>query len=153
GISYPIGYHRFSLQYFFENRSAQSGLPAGTTLPTLGHYAGFYGLYSYQKTLGTAAGISPEKGERVLFGVEGTSSFLGASSHLEQIVVGGDFRKYFLMPYAKHHVIALRAAGGAAFGDKLLQGNFTLGGSLGESFLTAASTRLFTLRGLPLATF
>jgi hypothetical protein len=105
------------------------------------------------KTQGTAAGISPEGGERILFGVEGTNSFLGASNNLEQIVIGGDFRKYILMPYAKHHVIALRAGGGTAFGDKLLQGNFTLGGSLGESFITASSTRLFTLRGLPLATF
>jgi WD40 repeat protein len=155
GVSVPIGvgYSHLSLQYFFEDRSAQSGLPAGTTLTTLGHYAGLYGLYSYIRTQGTAAGISPEKGERFLFGVEGTNSIFGASDHLEQIVIGGDFRKYILMPYSKHHVIALRAAGGAAFGDKLLQGNFTLGGSLGESFITAASTRLFTLRGLPLATF
>ncbi|HEX5036776.1 MAG TPA: hypothetical protein VFX30_06425 [bacterium] len=153
GVSVPMGYHRVSFQYFFEDRSAQSGLPPGTTLSTLGHYAGLYALYSYTKTQGTAAGISPEGGERILIGVEGTNSVLGSSNNLEQIVVGGDFRKYILMPYGKHHVVALRAGGGAAFGDKLLQGNFTLGGSLGESFITASSTRLFTLRGLPLATF
>jgi hypothetical protein len=153
GFSYPWDYHRVSLQYFFEDRSAQSGLPPGTTLSTLGNYAGFYAQYGYGKMRSTAAAISPEGGDRVTIGVEGTNSLLGSSNQLEQIVVSGDFRKYVLMPYAPHHVVALRAAGGAAFGDQLLQGNFVLGGSLGESIFTGSSTRLFTLRGLPLATF
>jgi hypothetical protein len=153
GISVPMGSHRVSVQYFFEDRSEQSGLPPGTTLPTLGNYAGFYAVYNYTKMRGTAAAISPEGGDRVTIGVEGTNSIFGSSNQLEQFVVGGDLRKYILMPYAQHHVIALRAGGGAAFGDQLLQGNFVLGGSLGESFFTGSSTRLFTLRGLPLATF
>jgi hypothetical protein len=154
GVSMPIkGNHRASLQYFFEDRSEQSGLPPGTTLPTLGNYAGFYAQYSYGRTRATSAAISPEGGDRVTIGLEGTNSVFGASNQLEQIVIGGDFRKYILMPYSKHHVIALRAAGGAAFGDQLLQGNFVLGGSLGESIFTGSSTRLFTLRGLPLSTF
>lgn len=153
GVSVPFGSHRASLQYFFEDRSEQSGLPPGTTLPTLGHYAGFYAQYSYGKMRSTAAAISPEGGDRVTVGLEGTNSAFGSSNHLEQIVVSGDVRKYILMPYARHHVIALRAAGGAAFGDKLLQGNFVLGGSLGESVFSGSSTRLFTLRGLPLSTF
>lgn len=153
GVSVPLGSHRASLQYFFEDRTEESGLPPGTTLSTLGHYAGFLAYYNYTRLRGTAAAISPEGGDRVTIGVEGTNSILGSSNNLEQFVVGGDFRKYILMPYSQHHVIALRAAGGAAFGDKLLQGNFVLGGSLGESFITGSSTRLFTLRGLPLATF
>lgn len=153
GVSVPFGSHRVSLQYFFEDRSEESGLPPGTTLSTLGRYAGFLAFYNYTRLRGTAAAISPEGGDRVTIGVEGTNSVLGSSNRLEQFVVGGDIRKYILMPYSKHHVIALRAAGGAAFGDKLLQGNFVLGGSLGESFITGSSTRLFTLRGLPLATF
>ncbi len=154
GISVPfLGTHRASLQYFFEDRSEQSGLPPGTTLPTLGRYAGFYAQYAYGKMRSTAAAISPEGGDRVTVGLEGTNSVFGASNQLEQIVISGDVRKYILMPYSRHHVIALRAAGGAAFGDQLLQGNFVLGGSLGESAFTGSSSRLFTLRGLPLSTF
>jgi hypothetical protein len=149
----PFGFQRVSLQYFFEDRSEQSGLPPGTTLPTLGNYAGFYAQYSYGKMRSTAAAISPEGGDRVTVGLEGTNSAFGSSNNLEQIVISGDVRKYILMPYSKHHVVALRAAGGAAFGDQLLQGNFVLGGSLGESVFSGSSTRLFTLRGLPLATF
>ncbi len=153
GIAIPFSSQRLAFNYFFEDRSEQSGLPPGTTLSTLGHYAGFYAQYSYRRTQATAAAISPEGGDRLIAGVEVTNSAFGASDELEQFVVGGDARKYLLMPYSNHHVVALRAGGGAAFGDQLLQGNFVLGGSLGESPVTGSSTRLFTLRGLPLATF
>ncbi len=153
GISIPLSPHRLAFHYFFEDRSAQSGLPAGTTLTTLGNYAGFFAQYSYATGGGTAARISQETGGRVTVNFEITDSLFGASDALEQQVVWGDLRKYIRMPYADHHVLALRAAGGAAFGDPLLQGNFGLGGAIGESPFSGTSTRLFTLRGLPLVTF
>jgi Tol biopolymer transport system component len=153
GIAVPLSPHRLSFYYFFEDRSEQSGLPAGTTLSTLGRYAGFFAQYAYTKTSGTAARISPEEGRRFTLNFELTDSLLGASNTLEQQVVWGDARIYLKMPYANHHVLALRGAGGIAFGDQLLQGNFGLGGSIGEGPFTGTSTRVFTLRGLPLVTF
>lgn len=153
GIGYPWKSNRLSLNYFFENRTTQSGLPSGAAAPTLGRYAGFVAQYTYRKTSSTLASISTETGSRVTVNFEGTDHHLGSSQDLEQYVAWGDARTYVEMPYAKHHVIALRAAGGAAFGDQLFQGNFGLGGALGESPFTGTTTRLFTLRGLPLSTF
>lgn len=153
GIGIPFSGQRLALNYFFEDRRAQSGLPAGRTLSTLGHYAGLYAQYSVGKIESTPAAISQERGQRMTAHFEISDRRLGSASQLQQQVVWGDARSYLLMPYAGHHVIALRAASGAAFGETFLQGNFSLGGSLGESPFVGASTRLFTLRGLPLATF
>ncbi len=154
GTSLPISNHRLSLNYFFENRSEESGLPAGAILSTLGNYAGIHFQYSYRNLESTPASISPvEKGYRFNLNYEMTDHFLGSSEALEQKVIWGDARAFIRMPYANHHVLALRAAGGAAFGDQLLQGNFGLGGSIGEGPFTGTSTRVFTLRGMPLSTF
>lgn len=153
GVSVPVGMHRFSLSYFLENRSRQSGLLAAGFVPTLGNYAGVYAQYAVGKTGGTAARISPESGGGLKVNFEMTHRALGASQNLEQQVVWGDTRAYLRVPWTRHHVLALRGAGGVAFGDQLLQGNFGLGGSLGESPFSASSTRLFTLRGLPLVSF
>ncbi len=153
GWSFPWSAQRLNVNYFFENRSALSGLPAGTTLSTLGHYSGVFAQYVYGKTSGTAAGISPEEGERVTLNFELSNKALGASTGLQQRVAWGEAKTYLHMPYARHHVLAFKAAGGASFGDPFLQGNFGLGGSIGESPFTGTSTRVFTLRGLPLVTF
>lgn len=153
GLSYPFSRQSVGLNYFFERRSEQSGLPAGTTLSTLGNYAGLQVGYSFFDASATSAAISTEEGGRFRISAEITDRMLGSSEQLEQKVVWGDARTFLRIPGTRHHVLALRAAGGAAFGDRLLQGNFSLGGSLGEGPFTGASTRLFTLRGLPLATF
>ncbi len=153
GVSYPWKSSRLSVHYFFENRTTQSGLPAGAAAPTLGRYAGFLAQYGYRNTSSTLAAISQEKGGRFSLNFEGADHHFGSSRDLEQYVAWGDARAYLKLPYSKHHVLALRAAGGAAFGDQLLQGNFGLGGSLGESLFTGTTTHLFTLRGLPLSTF
>ncbi len=153
GLSLPLGSHGFLFQYFFENRSEESGLPAGTTVSTLGRYSGLHAQYSFSKTGATAAAISPEEGERLSLNFQITDHLLGSSEALEQRVAWGDARTYLRMPYSSHHVLAFRAAGGAAFGDQFLQGNFGLGGSIGESPFSGTSTRLFTLRGLPVVTF
>ena len=80
-----------------------------------------------------------------------TNRWLGSADHQEQQLIYGDIRGY--IPVVNHQVIALRAAGGVSFGDRLTQGNYSIGGSLGESPFTQTSTRLFTVRGLPLGSF
>ncbi len=153
GISTPPFTHQIALNYFFENRSANRGLPAGAVLQTLGHYAGLAAQYAYHNTSDTPASISPESGQNVTVNYEVSKSVFGATKHMEQQVVWGDARTYIRMPFAAHHVLALRAAGGMAFGDLFIQGNFGLGGGAGESPYSAVSSRLFTLRGLPLLAF
>jgi len=147
-------YHSLNTNYFFEDRNADSVIPAGATLvPVEGSYSGFKNTYEFVKTGQTAAAISPEWGQSVRLNFEITDSLLGASSQLERRVFWGDGRQYLRIPGTRHHVLALRLGGGISFGDVLTQGSFGLGGSLGESPLTTASTRVFTMRGLPLVTF
>lgn len=151
GIGWSHSSHRLSTSYFFEERSVESGLPAGQALNSLGNYSGIHSRYRFSTLKGTAASISDEEGVFVALNTELTDSVLAASENLEQQVFWGDLRHFVHL--GRHHVIALRGTGGAAFGDRLIQGNFGVGGSLGESLFTGASTRLFTLRGLPLVAF
>ncbi len=154
GFSTPPSKHKLTLNYFFEDRKENAGLPAGSTLLTLGHYAGLFAQYSFQNATATPAQISLEEGVRFTLNYEISNSIFGAGPHLEQSLIWADSRVYIPVPIADHHVLALRAAGGRAFGDLFLQGNFSLGGSAGEGIFSGTSTsRIFTLRGLPLVTF
>ncbi|MBI2083300.1 MAG: PD40 domain-containing protein [Deltaproteobacteria bacterium] len=151
GFSFPMGRHTASINYFFEDRSVESGLPAGITLLTLGNYSGIHSQYRYSNLEKSTAAISPERGHTFSLNGQVTDTLLGASERLEQQVAWTDARKFFHL--GRHHVIAIRGAGGIAFGDQLIQGNFGLGGSLGESPFTGSSSRVFSLRGLPFYTF
>jgi hypothetical protein len=153
GITLPLTNNLFTFQYFFENRQQQSGVPPGTTVATEGDYAGLFMQYAFKDSKGTAAGISPEQGQKLTLNLEMTDHALGASSDLEQEVVWGDARTYLKMPWAQHQVLAMRAEAGGTFGDQLVQGNFGLGGSVGDSLFIATSSRVFSLRGLPLVSF
>ncbi len=151
-ISYPFSRQALSFSYFFENRSDLSSVPPGNTPPPQGNYAGFVARYSFSNMGKTAAAISPEEGSKLSLNYLMTDRLLGSSSQLQQQVAWGDARTYWRVPKTDHQVIALRAAGGAAFRDQLV-GSFGLGGSVGEGPFTGTSTRVFTLRGLPLVTF
>jgi len=153
GFSIPLSPHSFIFNYFFEKQSEKSGLPAGAILVTLGHHAGLSMQYGFHKTEGTVAGISPEKGMSFVINYEISNSFFGSSENLKQQLVWGDVRAYLPIPIAPHHILALRAAGGDSFGDVFIQGNYSLGGSAGESPFRSVTSRLFTLRGLPLVSF
>ncbi|MBI2067749.1 MAG: PD40 domain-containing protein [Deltaproteobacteria bacterium] len=151
GVSFPVGKQRFSLSYFFENRSEESGLDPAFRLLTLGHYAGVSARYRIASKEQTRAAISVEEGYSLTLNGELAARIFGTDENLEQQVFWGDLRNYLHL--GAHHVIALRGAGGVTLGDELAQGNFGLGGSLGESPFAGSSTRVFTLRGLPLVSF
>jgi WD40 repeat protein len=155
GVSFPYkGKHFLSAGYFFEDRSAESAIPNNPIVtPVLGNFAGIRLSYSQGKVDFFPASISRENGFTFRSNLDLTNSILGASENLEQLLLSADARQFVSMPWSRHHVLAFRQAGGFAYGDKLTQGTFGLGGSLGESFLTGTSTRNFTLRGLPLTTF
>lgn len=155
GVSTTLkGEHALSFQYFFEDRSAESAIPAGATFqPVLGKFAGVSLRYTWNHRKKFIGAISPEDSYWLRAGIDFTNSFLGSSNNMERTILFTDARQYIEMPWNHHHVIVFRQAGGVALGDTLTQGTFAVGGSLGESPIAQASTRVFTLRGLPLSTF
>ncbi len=152
GIGFPFLRGRAQAMYFFEDRSSESGIPAGAiTFPTTGHYAGFHTQFNYGRLETYPASIGTERGFNLGLNVDVTNSVFGSSNQQEQSLFYGDMRGY--IPLGHSQVVALRTAGGVSFGDRLTQGNYSLGGSLGEGPFTQTSTRLFTVRGIPIGTF
>ncbi|MDO8643357.1 MAG: hypothetical protein Q7S00_00105 [bacterium] len=152
GVSYGFKKQSLSLSYLYEDRSSLSSVPAGFLPQTQGRYAGLQAKYLWSSKTSYPASISVEKGHFLSANFLVTDATLGADDLLEQQLFWGDGRLFIPLPWA-HHVLAFRGAGGIAWGDLLRQGSFSLGGSLGEGLLTGASTRNFSLRGLPLGTF
>lgn len=153
GVSRSLWGQSLSLSYLFENRDNYSAIPAGAlVLPTRGHYAGLLFRYARSSQESFPASISVEKGYKLNWNFQITDEQLGSDATLEQQLFWGDGRVYVPLPW-QHHVLAFRSAGGIAWGDSFYQGNFGLGGSLGEGLLTGTSSRVFTLRGLPLNSF
>ncbi|MDO8462599.1 MAG: hypothetical protein Q7S98_07085 [Deltaproteobacteria bacterium] len=153
GVRLPLtATQQVSLTYLFENRDNFSTIPVGMVTPSEGNYAGLHLAYNWSSQKSYPASISVEKGYRISTNFMVTDPLLGADANLQQELFWGDGRLYLPLPW-QHHVIALRSAGGIALGKKFVQGNFGLGGSIGEGLLSGVSSRVFTLRGLPLVTF
>jgi dipeptidyl aminopeptidase/acylaminoacyl peptidase len=157
-VAYPLtNKQSVALMYGFEHRESISR-PALTTaedsLLNFGRFAGPSLFYVYSDTETTKAAISTERGQRVRALLTLNEKVFGTLGDNVQRIFSGDLRKYFSMPWL-HHVVAFRTAGGIAFGQQLVQGTFTLGGSLGEGALSAGGESMFyfPLRGLPGPTF
>lgn len=152
-VSYPLPKQSVALMYAFEHRESISR-PALTTAEdsflNFGRFAGISGFYVYSDTETTKAAISTERGQKIRALLTLNEKALGTLGDNTQRIFSGDLRKYLPMPWL-HHVVALRTAGGIAFGQQLIQGTFTLGGSLGEGALSAGGESMyyFPLRGLP----
>ncbi len=154
GFQYTKKNHRFDFYYTFEHRASESNLPAGAKeLLNLGNFAGVGASYQYRKVEKKPASISLEKGPRIRLGVEILDTVLGAGERNEIKILEADVREYLKIPKTKHHVLALRAAGGVNLGDRLFQGVFRLGSDIGEGLLSSTSPRLYPLRGLPQISF
>ncbi|MBI4412513.1 MAG: PD40 domain-containing protein [Deltaproteobacteria bacterium] len=153
GVSLGLGHHALSVSYFYEDRDDLTAIPAGFALDNLDRYAGFRTSYTYARFKQFPNSISQEDGPYLNLTFDITDSLLGAADVNEQRILTGDFRYYFEMPYADHHVFGLRATGGFVWGDPQFQGTFRFGGPFGEGNLAQVSSRLFSLRGLPGITF
>ncbi|OGQ04389.1 MAG: hypothetical protein A3F82_04415 [Deltaproteobacteria bacterium RIFCSPLOWO2_12_FULL_44_12] len=153
-FSVPLGTRQaVGASYFYEDRMPITGILANEAAAlNLGIFSGININYVYGDRTAYPASISPtEKGRTLRLNGTITDGRLGANEQNEQKIFSGDYREY--IPLGKNHVIAMRAAGGIAFGDAILPGTFSLGGSLGEGALTGGtSSRSFSLRGLPLST-
>lgn len=146
GMAFNIGRHQFNTSYFYEHRSAFTNLSVGLT--NMKPYAGVRMTYSNSNYKYFADSISPENGYRIKVVGEWADSMLGSHDVNEQRVVRADVRYYFEMPWADHHVLAIRGAAGWAWGDQQQFGVFRLGGPFGEGPGVQLSSRLFPLRGL-----
>lgn len=150
GTSFRFGLHRISLSYFFQDRDNLTDVPLGVTLPTLDHYAGLRFRYTFSTGKKYTYSISPEKGTYLKIGFDVTDSILGSAEANEQQVLTADLRYFLKLPWFEHHVLALRAAGGYAWGDREdLGGAFRFGGPFSEGNFSQLSSRLFAFRGFP----
>lgn len=153
-VSIPIGTKQgFGFSYFYDNRSTITNILANEAAAlSLGKFAGFSATYVFGQKEAYPASISPiEKGRRFKATFSVSDAVFGAGTDNEQRIFTGDYREY--LPLGKNYVLALRASGGAALGDRIIPGTFTLGGALGEGTLAAGgSSRYFALRGLPIST-
>jgi sugar lactone lactonase YvrE len=152
-VAYPLPKQSVAFMYGFEHRESISrpGLTgAEDALLNFGRFAGPSFFYVYADTETTRAAISTERGQKVRALVTLNEKAFGTLGDNVQRIFSGDLRKYFPMPWL-HHVVAFRTAGAITFGQQLVQGTFTLGGSLGEGALSAGGESMyyFPLRGLP----
>jgi outer membrane protein assembly factor BamA len=116
-------------------------------------YAGLRFQYSLSNFKKYDDSISPENGYNAKVAGEWTDSAFGSDEVNEEFALRGDLRWYLEMPWADHHVWAVRAAVGWVWGDQQQFGAYRLGGPFGEGTGASYSSRVFPLRGLSGITF
>ncbi len=144
----------FSLGYQWQERDNWTDIPDMTVesmIPARGDFSGVEAGIHYSRTTSYLYSISPEKGFEARLTGDWYDEALGADYN--QRIVTADLRGYLPNPWLDHHVFAFRAAGGLMDGDKLFQGAFRVGGSIGESIISSPGTRYLALRGYELAEF
>ena len=151
--SYPWSRNRLTLGYSMEQRIEKGLVPAKAPIvPNGGRFGGVTLTYGFGSGFSFPASISVEKGRRITLSGTSYDKILGTQEGNEKQVLYGDWREYIEL--GKRNVLALRLAGGYAWGDSVFPRVFTLGGSLGEGGMAGPpSTRYFPLRGLLTPTF
>ncbi len=149
----PLGKHGFSVAYYYEDHQPLTYLtPPEQSVFNFGKFAGIRAEYFYGDAERYPASISKENGRNIRVTGTVSNSVFGAGEGNEQIIAAGDWREFIRLYH--HHVLALRAAGGTTWGDKMAQGTFGLGGAIGEgAFGSGGSFNYFPLRGLPVSAF
>jgi WD40 repeat protein len=105
--------------------------------------------YSYSNVQSTTYGIGGEKGFSIGLGLDEAAPALGSESTLTAI--GGALAAYQLMPWARHHVLALALSGGTSTGSYVRRGLYSTGGFVDESLYRSYNSVIrqsaFVLRG------
>lgn len=150
-MTIPVDNHRFRISYFYEDRMPITTLTAAErSVLNLGIFAGWQGRYTYNDIQRYPASISPEHGRLIKLTGYVTDGIFGSGERNEQILFAGDWREYIKLWH--HQTLGLRAAGGMAWGDRLVQSTFAMGGDIGEGNLAQGGAfNYFALRGLPLS--
>lgn len=148
GAAYRLGAFAVSAGYSYEERdnlTSIEGLIFDSLLPDRGEFAGVWAQVTFGKADVFPYSISPEAGQVISFAFEWLDPAFG--SDYSQKIYTADIRTYIPVPFLKHHVLALRTAGGVMEGDKLFQGTFRMGGTVGESIISNPGNKYFYLRG------
>ncbi|HEY2408564.1 MAG TPA: DPP IV N-terminal domain-containing protein [Polyangiaceae bacterium] len=147
---------RVSLSYTIADSSRS--LPVGaladpyataTQTPQRG-YLGVVRLgYGYSNAEGSTYGISLEKGLTLGIGLDVADPAFGSESTLT--AVSGALTAYQLMPWARHHVLALGLTGASAIGTYAERGLYSTGGFVDQPIFDSYRSGLlqssFVLRG------
>ena len=159
GVSVPIKLrHTLSARYKLEFRRPLRDLPDDADpayLPARGSFSGLVFGWSWGSFKKRPAGISPEESWLISLSVDVESSYLGAYRiepdgdrlDLHRAILTGEARRYIALPWAKGHVLALRAVGGATFGTDIPQRTFRMGGAYGDNPYVSLPDRYYGLRG------
>src|SRR6478736_3606802 len=145
-----------ALSYTIANFSRD--LPVGTRAdpyslvpytPDRGYIGSLRVGYSYSNVQGTTYGIGGEKGFAFGLSLDEAAEALGSESTLT--AVGGFATAYQLMPWSRHHVLALSLSGGTSTGSYVRRGLYATGGfvdeSLYDSYNGVIRQSAFVLRG------
>ncbi|MBO9541668.1 PD40 domain-containing protein [bacterium] len=92
--------------------------------------------YQFADNYKPSFAISPEWGSVFGLSYEKAAPWLGGTAEFDRF--SGDYRRYFGMPW-RHHVLALRAAGGLNVGKR--DGDYYLGGTGSTNLLTTVDRR------------
>jgi outer membrane protein assembly factor BamA len=144
------------------HRGPLHGIPENTYrpfLPTRGFLSQLGGSLRWARGGANTYSISPEGARLVSFSGKLTSSLFGSyvlnsedsREPFDQVQITAEIREYLDIPWFGNHVLALRAAGGVSFGDRLRYGSFRLGGNYGESSYYVVPDEYISLRGWPIA--
>ncbi|MEC9389658.1 MAG: hypothetical protein VX944_06245 [Myxococcota bacterium] len=124
-------------------------------LPTRGFQSSIGGGWGYGKGTSYGRSISTEKGTS--YGVSGkiTSALLGSYQlddldqrvGFSQFQFGGNYRRYFRVPWFDDHVLAASLAGGGTIGDRTRYGSYRLGGNFGRGGIYSLPEEYRSLRG------
>lgn len=121
------------------------------TLPPRGVASTLTFGYSYSNAERYLWGLGAERGMSLALTFNFTHPTIG--SEFEGFVTNGDFTTYYLMPWAKHHSVALHAGGGTSGGVFPGRGAFYVGSFVDLPLVDTLRNQLIqggiTLRGYP----
>jgi len=162
GISYPITFNDFSNSFYLnyrlfymtpeeEIKTPVDPNAAMLVLPDMGWLSGFELGWSFSNVHGSTFGISAEQGGTIWVG--GNFDLPALGSDYTQISISYGLAGYRKIPFLKHHVLAIRFAGGYGSSTFSRRGVFVVGGFPEEDILMdiVNMTRMFSvaLRGYP----
>ena len=105
--------------------------------------------YSYSNVQSSVYGLGGEKGFSIGVNLDEAAEALGSQSTLTAI--GGVATAYQLLPWGRHHVLALALSGGTSTGSYVRRGLYSTGGfvdeSLYDSYNSVIRQSAFVLRG------
>jgi len=133
-------YASLTTSYHILRRDAISNIPDDETPPDVGLFSGLGLSFDFSSARSFPLSVSPEEGW--IFGISSIFDDFRLGSDYDVYEITSRLITFLKIPYI-HHVLMVRAAGGAAYGDVLRQRAFSVGGISG----IFGSGNDFTVRG------